>query len=93
VAVAGGETEAQAIAHTAALQSTLALAGYWSGPIDGQWSDALTAALEDLQSDLGVPATGVVDATTLAAAEKAIAEAKAPTSSTTAADGTTTTTG
>ena len=34
----------QAIAHTAAVQSLLTLAGYWTGPIDGEWTDALTAA-------------------------------------------------
>lgn len=88
VAAAGGESEAQAVAHTAALQSTLALAGYWSGPIDGQWSDALTAALKKLQTDLGVPATGVVDAATLAAAQDAIASAKAATTTTTAGEAT-----
>jgi peptidoglycan hydrolase-like protein with peptidoglycan-binding domain len=61
-------------ASTAAVQQTLALAGYWDGPVDGQWSDELTAALEQLQTDLEVPVTGTVDAATIAALEKAIAE-------------------
>ena len=45
VEAAGGEAANLAIAHTAAVQSILAAAGYWTGPIDGQWTDALTAAL------------------------------------------------
>jgi peptidoglycan hydrolase-like protein with peptidoglycan-binding domain len=80
---AGGEAATQAVAHTAALQSVLALAGYWTGPIDGQWSDALTAALQALQTDLGVPPTGVVDAETLAAVQQAIEEVRNPTTTTT----------
>ena len=88
---------AEATAHTAALQSVLTLAGYWTGPVDGSWSDALTAALQQAQTDLGVPPTGVVDAETLAALQQAIAEAEAADASatTTTADpseGATTTT-
>jgi peptidoglycan hydrolase-like protein with peptidoglycan-binding domain len=78
VQAAGGEAASQAVAHTAALQTALTLAGYWTGPIDGQWSDALTAALGSLQSDLGVPVTGVVDAATLEAMQRAIEEARTP---------------
>ncbi len=44
VEAAGGEAATQAVADTAALQAALTLAGYWTGPIDGQWTDALTAA-------------------------------------------------
>ena len=54
-------------AQTAALQSTLTLIGLWTGPIDGIWTDELTAALIHLQTVLGVPATGQVDAATIAA--------------------------
>jgi murein L,D-transpeptidase YcbB/YkuD len=98
VAATGADAEEQAIAHTAAVQSMLALAGYWTGPIDGEWSDALTAAVKELQTDLGVPATGVVDAATLAAVEDAIEAASEPEATTTTtasdagADTTTTTT-
>lgn len=68
-----------AVASTAALQQTLKLAGFWDGPVDGQWSPALTKALESFQTELGVKPTGEVDAATIAAFEKAIAEAqKAP---------------
>jgi peptidoglycan hydrolase-like protein with peptidoglycan-binding domain len=77
VAAAGGDAAAAEVAHTAALQATLTLAGYWTGPINGVWTDALTAALQDLRTDLGIPPTGVVDAATLAAVERAVAEAEA----------------
>lgn len=89
---AGGAEATEAIAHTAALQSVLALAGYWTGPIDGEWSDALTAALQQFQTDLGVPATGEVDAATLEALQRAIEEGRAASTTTTQPDrgGTTT---
>jgi peptidoglycan hydrolase-like protein with peptidoglycan-binding domain len=38
------------------------------------WTDELTVALEKLQKDLGVKVTGTVDAATVAALEKALAE-------------------
>ncbi len=75
----------QTTATTAALQQTLALAGYWDGPIDGVWTDALTQALMTFQTDLGVPATGAVDAATIAAFQEALARAQeTPTSGPTA---------
>jgi peptidoglycan hydrolase-like protein with peptidoglycan-binding domain len=74
LAAKGGAAAQQETASTAAVQQTLKLAGYWDGPVDGQWSDALTDALEELQTDLGVKVTGTVDAATIAALEKAIAE-------------------
>jgi hypothetical protein len=80
---AGGAEASEAVAHTAALQAVLAVAGYWTGPIDGEWSDALTAALEQFQTDLGVPATGEVDAATLEALQRAIEEGRTPSTTTT----------
>jgi peptidoglycan hydrolase-like protein with peptidoglycan-binding domain len=77
LAAAGGVAAQQATASTAAVQQTLTLAGYWDGPIDGQWSDELTEALEEFQTDLGVPATGTVDAATIAAFNEALANAQA----------------
>jgi len=68
-----GVDAAEATASTAALQQTLSLAGYWDGPVDGQPSDALTDAVKTAQDDLGVKATGEVDAATVAAFEKALA--------------------
>jgi peptidoglycan hydrolase-like protein with peptidoglycan-binding domain len=66
------------LASTAAVQQTLKLAGYWDGPVDGQWTAALTDALKEFQTHLGVPATGTVDAATVAALEAAIAKAQQP---------------
>ncbi len=74
VEAAGGEAATLAVAHTGAVQSILKLLGYWDGPIDGQWTDALTAALQSLQTDLGVEPTGVVDTATLEAARQRLAE-------------------
>jgi len=62
---------------TAAVQQTLKLAGYWDGPVDGAWTPALSAALREFQTELGVEPTGAVDAATISALEKAIAEAPA----------------
>ena len=61
----GGAVATDALAHTSAVQSTLKLAGYWTGPVDGNWTPELTDALMKFQTDLGVPATGTVDVATL----------------------------
>ena len=82
----------QSVATTAALQSALKLAGYWSGPIDGSWTDALTAALASFQTELGVPASGVVDTATLEALRQAISDAKEPATTTTSPTTSTSTT-
>ncbi len=74
LAAKGGAAAQEETASTAAVQQTLKLAGYWDGPVDGVWTDELTVALEKLQKDLGVKVTGTVDAATIAALEKAIAE-------------------
>lgn len=78
VAEQGGAAEQQSIATTAAVQQTLSLTGFWTGPVDGQWTPALTEALKAFQSDLGVKPTGTVDAATVAAIERAITEAADP---------------
>ena len=78
LAAKGGAAAQEDTASTAAVQQTLKLAGYWDGPVDGVWTDELTAALEKLQKDLGVKVTGTVDAATIAALERAIAEVGAP---------------
>ena len=89
----GGAAATQELTHTAAVQSTLKLAGYWTGPVDGKWTPELTEALTAFQTAIGVPATGAVDAATLAALEQTIAQAKsASTSTTTVPGGSTTTT-
>jgi peptidoglycan hydrolase-like protein with peptidoglycan-binding domain len=77
--VAKGNVQTQEeLAATAALQQTLALAGYWDGPIDGQWTDELTDALKEFQADLGVEPTGEVDTATITAFNKALEQATAP---------------
>ena len=73
---AGGASAEETLASTAAVQQTLKLAGYWDGPVDGEWTDALTEALQEFQTALGVKPTGTVDAATVRALEKAIAEAE-----------------
>ena len=55
----------QESAQVAALQGILTATGHYGGPIDGVWSPEVEEALKELQTDLGVPATGVVDAATL----------------------------
>ena len=75
LAAKGGTAAQEETASTAAVQQTLKLAGYWAGPVDGVWTDELTVALEKLQMDLGVKVTGTVDAATIAAVEKAVADA------------------
>jgi peptidoglycan hydrolase-like protein with peptidoglycan-binding domain len=79
----GRTTETAVLTQVAAIQTTLKLAGYWTGPIDGIWSPELTQALKDFQTALGVPATGAVDAATLAALEQTIADLKAAGNTTT----------
>ena len=94
LAAKGGAAAQEETASTAAVQQSLKLAGYWDGPVDGVWTDELTTALEKLQKDLGVKVTGTVDAATIAAVEKAIAElgaAPSPSPSVTASPQPTTT--
>ena len=70
----GGAAAQASVATTSAIQQTLKLAGFWDGPVDGLWTPALTEALQAFQVELGVEPTGTVDAATIAAFEKALAE-------------------
>jgi len=74
VAELEGQAAEQAKTQTTAVQTALKLAGYWDGPIDGNWTPELTAALKRFQTDLGVEPSGAVDAATLAALERALNE-------------------
>ena len=74
LAAKGDVTAQAAVTSTVALQQTLKLAGFWDGPVDGEWTPALTEALRDFQTELGVKQTGTVDAATIAALEHAIAD-------------------
>jgi peptidoglycan hydrolase-like protein with peptidoglycan-binding domain len=69
-----GAAADQAKTQATAVQTALKLAGYWDGPVDGNWTPELTAALKRFQTDLGVEPTGAVDAATLAALERALNE-------------------
>lgn len=62
-------------AEIGALQGILISTGYYDGPVDGIWSREVEDGLKALQTDLGVPATGVVDAATLRAFEQALNDA------------------
>lgn len=74
----GGAAAQDSLASTAAVQQTLKLVGFWDGPVDGVWTDALTEALQAFQTELGVEPTGTVDAATIAAFEQAIAGLTVP---------------
>jgi len=74
----GGAAAQKALASTAAVQQTLKLAGYWDGPVDGDWTPALTEALKEFQKALGVEPSGTVDAATVAALEEALADPDRP---------------
>jgi murein L,D-transpeptidase YcbB/YkuD len=74
LAAKGGAIAEEAVASTAATQQTLKLAGYWNGPVDGEWTPELTEALKDFQTALEVEPTGTVDAATVTALHTAIAE-------------------
>lgn len=74
-----GQADAtQAQIQATSVQTTLKLAGYWPGPIDGVWTPELEDALKELQRDLGVEPTGAVDAATLAAIEDALVTLSTP---------------
>jgi peptidoglycan hydrolase-like protein with peptidoglycan-binding domain len=71
---ATGASAASSATRNAAILGALRVLGYWDGPIDGVWSAELSAAISDLQADLGVEVTGGIDAATLTALEAAIEE-------------------
>ena len=80
--------ELRTSAQVGALQGILISTGHYQGTVDGIWSPAVEQALKDLQRDLGVPVTGVVDAATLRAFEQALAEAgQAPVTNTSGPEG------
>jgi peptidoglycan hydrolase-like protein with peptidoglycan-binding domain len=55
---------AQVADYTVALQTQLQTAGYYQGPIDGIYGPQTVAAVEQLQTDSGLAATGLVDQAT-----------------------------
>lgn len=76
-------------ASTLGIQQLLTDLGFYTGPLDGIWSAELTAAIKALQTELGVPTTGVLDAATIRAAyERGLIDG-APPATTTTVPGTT----
>jgi murein L,D-transpeptidase YcbB/YkuD len=75
----GGAAASHARTQTIAVQTTLKLAGYWPGAIDGHWTTELTTALKTFQTHLGVPPTGQVDTATLSAIQHTIESAQTAT--------------
>lgn len=70
---------------TLGIQQLLTDLGFYSGPLDGIWSAELTASVRALQTELGVPTTGVIDAATIRAAyERGLLDGSATTTTTTA---------
>ena len=49
-------------------------AGYYKGPIDGIYGPQTVAAVEQLQTDSGLPVTGLVDQATALALDKKLAK-------------------
>jgi hypothetical protein len=81
---------AKASLQTAALQSVLKLLGYYSGPVDGKWTPALTDGLKQFQTASGLEPTGTLDTATMAALQAAIAALPPSTTTTTTATPSTT---
>lgn len=78
LAAKGGAEAQDSLASTAAVQQTLKLLGFWDGPVDGAWTPELTTAVKKFQTALGVEPTGEVDAATVSAFKKAVAEHSSP---------------
>ena len=70
LASTGQSAAADELVAASSIQTALKLAGFWPGAIDGEWTPELEEALKEFQKDLGVEATGAVDAVTLAALEE-----------------------
>ncbi len=62
-----GDRNSLLAASVTELQQLLTELGYYTGPIDGIYSQAVSDAVRAMQADLGVPQTGIIDAATLRA--------------------------
>ena len=69
----------QVTAFTTALQTDLVAAGYDPGPIDGVYGPSTVAAVEQLQTDAGLPVTGLVDERTARALQEMVGDEEART--------------
>ena len=66
------EAVAAVAGYTAALQTDLQVAGYYTGKVDGVYGPQTVAAVEALQKDAGLPVTGLVDGPTEKALDAAL---------------------
>ena len=66
------EAVAAVAEYTAALQTDLQVAGYYTGKVDGVYGPQTVAAVEALQEDAGLPVTGLVDGPTERALDAAL---------------------
>ena len=74
-----GDKAAALANSTREVQILLTELGFYSGPIDGIWTQELTDSVKALQRELGVPETGVLDSATLEAIYLAGVESGTPT--------------
>ena len=75
---------------TLGIQQLLTDLGLYAGPLDGIWTAEVTTAVRALQTELGVPTTGFIDAATIQAAyERGLINGAATTPTTSAAPQTT----
>jgi peptidoglycan hydrolase-like protein with peptidoglycan-binding domain len=72
------ETKSAALATNivVSIQTTLKYYGYYEGPIDGVYGEETTAAVKELQTDLGVTADGRVGTETVTAFNEAVESGK-----------------
>lgn len=66
-----GQTVTLDTAMIASAQNSLNRLGYNAGPADGQWGPRTEAAVRAYQTEIGVPATGVLDAALIGRLENA----------------------
>jgi len=69
------QAESAVHAATKSIQTSLAQAGYYDGPVDGVYGPATVAAVEALQRAHGLPVTGAVDKATSAALQADLQQA------------------
>jgi peptidoglycan hydrolase-like protein with peptidoglycan-binding domain len=69
---ANAKVKAKTTSLVVTVQTTLKRYGYYSGPIDGVYGADTTAAVKQLQTDLGVTADGRVGPETVVAFKKAV---------------------
>jgi branched-chain amino acid transport system substrate-binding protein len=75
--ILGDKAEALATS-TREVQVLMTELGFYTGPIDGIWTQELTDSIKALQRELGVPETGVLDTATLEAIYRLGVEAGTP---------------